>query len=170
MCLRYHSFHFIWAKSQTSARHHYTLSPGRQVLWFDRVWASIWSEWSVASHRGMTCDKWVLSGVCGIGKPTLFPFDYINRQENGTRGNGWNSIVQVADSHFHLFFLQMIKRPEEVCFTQSGHIRGWLWPQCFQLTVHSTVRRENIWRHEYRCVNIKEPLTVICRSIFTFSL
>lgn len=34
----------------------------------------------------MTCDKWVLSGVCGIGKPTLFPFDYINRQENGTRG------------------------------------------------------------------------------------
>lgn len=81
----YHSFHFIWAKSQTSARHQYTLFLWRQVPWFDRVWASIWSGLSGASRRGTTCDKWVLSGGCGVGKPTLFPCDYISRQENETQ-------------------------------------------------------------------------------------
>lgn len=38
------------------------------------------------SRKRTSCDKWVLSGGCGVGKLTLFPSDYISRQENGTRG------------------------------------------------------------------------------------
>lgn len=51
----------------------------------------------------MTYDKWTLSGSCGVGKLTLFPSDYISRQENGTLGKDWNSIERGADTHFYLF-------------------------------------------------------------------
>lgn len=57
----------------------------------------------VIPEIGMTYDKWTLSGSCGVGKLTLFPSDYISRQENGTLGKDWNSIERGADTHFYLF-------------------------------------------------------------------
>lgn len=123
----YHSFHFKWAKSQTSAKHQYSVLLRRQVLWFDRVWASIWSGLSEASRRGTTCDKWVLSGGCGVGKLTLFPSDYISRQENGTQGE-WLEFHRTRGRRSFSLVCRLIKRPgggvEEVCWTRSGYIGG----------------------------------------------
>lgn len=100
----------------------------RQVPWFDRVWASIWSGPSRASRRGTTCDKWVLSGGCGVGKLTLFPSDYINRQENRTGGGGWLEFHRTRGRRSFSLVCRLIKRPgggtEEVCRTQSEPI--WL--------------------------------------------
>lgn len=114
-------------KAQTSARHPYTLSPWRQVPWFDRVWASIWSGRSRASRRGMTCDKWVLSGGCGVGKLTLFPSDYISRQENGTWGE-WLEFHRTRGRRSFSLVCRLIKRPgggiEEVRSMQTGHVSG----------------------------------------------
>lgn len=83
---------------------------GGQVPWFDRVWASIWSGQSGASHRGVTCDKWVLSGGCGVGKLTLFPCDYISRQENGTRGE-WLEFHRTRGRRSFSLVCRLIKGP-----------------------------------------------------------
>lgn len=58
----------------------------------------------------MTCDKWVLSGGRGVGKLTLFPSDYISRQENGTRGE-WLEFHRTRGRHSLSLVCQLIKRP-----------------------------------------------------------
>lgn len=73
-------------------------------------------------------DKWVLSGGCGVGKLTLFPSDYINRQENRTGGGGWLEFHRTRGRRSFSLVCRLIKRPgggtEEVCRTQSEPI--WL--------------------------------------------
>lgn len=116
------------------------------VIWQGLGFNLVRPEQSGVSRRGTTCDKWVLSGGCGVGKLTLFPSDYISRQENGMWGE-WLEFHRTRGRHSFSLVCRLIKRPgggiEEVCWvhTRSEHDLPWLW--CCYLTTLCIMRRGN---------------------------
>ena len=168
MCLAIIPSYLYELENQTSARHQHTLSLWRPVLWFDRVWASICSGPSGASHRGTTCDKWVLSGGCGVGKPTLFPFDCINRQGNGTRGE-WLEFCRTRGRRARSrLFLPNDKETRRRC---GGGVHHAVWAHLrttTTLVIIVTRKKVNGVGPSQVYLSIRNPLTSIYRSGFFF--